>query len=63
MCLLIDLTVFTTGEVKRLTKGMISSITPNNNGTAKILLANEDISFDTVEKYDWVISTYNKLKN
>ena len=63
MCILITVTENISGLKKKLTKGMISSIAKNTNGTANIYLQNENIAFDTTESYEWVISGYQKLKD
>lgn len=63
MCVIITITNKETGVKKKLTKALITSISQNEDGTASIYLKNEDISFETAETYDWVISTYQKLKD
>jgi hypothetical protein len=62
MCVIITVIDKATGDNKKLTKAMITSISEHQDGTACIYLKNEDISFDTVETYDWVNSSYQKLK-
>lgn len=42
---------------------MITSISENTDKTANIYLKTENISFDTVETYDRVISSYQKPKD
>ena len=63
MCIIITVTEKATEVKKKLTKAMITSISENTDGTASIYLKNEDISFDTAETYDWIISSYQKLKD
>ncbi len=63
MCVIITVTDKATRDKKKLTKARITSISENQDGTASIYLKNEDISFDTAETYDWVISSYQKLKD
>jgi len=63
MCVIITITDKATGVKKKLTKAMITSISKNEDGTACIYLKNEDISFDSAETYDWIISSYQKLKD
>ena len=63
MCLIITVTDKATGDKKKLTKAMITSISENSDKTANIYLKTENISFYTVETYDWVISSYQKLKD
>ena len=63
MCIIITATEKATGAKKKLSKAMKTSIYKNEDGTASIYLKNEDILFDTVETYDWVLSAYQKLKN
>lgn len=61
MCILLTVTEKTSLDKKKLTKGIISSITQNADGSAKIFLQSENIEFDTVEPFDWVTSVYKKL--
>ena len=63
MCIIITVTEKTTGVKKKLTKAMITSISENTDGTANVYLQSEDILFETLETYDWVISSYQKLKD
>ena len=62
MCVLITVTEKAAGVKKKLTKSMITSISKNTDGTANIYLKSQNISFDTAETYDWIISSYQKLK-
>ena len=63
MCDLITVTEKATGVKKKLTKAMITSISENTDGTAIIYLKSQNISFDAAETYDWIISSYQKLKD
>ncbi|GEM_PF-3574100 len=63
MCIIITVTEKATEVKKKLTKAMITSISENTDGTANIYLQSEDISFNTAESYDWVISSYQNLKH
>lgn len=44
-----------------LTDGMIKRIQRNTDGTAYIELENENVTFNSVEPFDWILLNYGKL--
>jgi hypothetical protein len=61
MAIMLTVTDRQTNNKFHLTDGMIKRIQRNTDGTAYIELENENVTFNSVEPFDWILLNYGKL--